>query len=107
MKGVEESQFTGGTANQLPDSILLCQHSKTICYEVHMTWSDRITVDSTVCHGKPCIKGTRALVSVVLDNIAAGKPADHIATTFVLPGKMSKQPYVGGLNEQSYRTKKS
>jgi len=31
-----------------------------------MTWRDRITVDPTICHGKPCITGTRVMVSVVL-----------------------------------------
>jgi uncharacterized protein (DUF433 family) len=50
-----------------------------------MTWRNRITVDLAVCHGKPCIKETRVMVSVVLDNIAAGEPADHMATTYRLP----------------------
>jgi uncharacterized protein (DUF433 family) len=36
-----------------------------------MSWRERITVDPTVCHGKACIKGTRVLVSVILDNLAA------------------------------------
>lgn len=49
-----------------------------------MTWRDRIAVDPAVCHRKPCIKGTRVMVSVVLDNIAAGEPPDHIATTYHL-----------------------
>ncbi len=35
-------------------------------------WSERIAVDPTVCHGKACIKGTRVLVSTILDNLAAG-----------------------------------
>jgi uncharacterized protein (DUF433 family) len=37
-----------------------------------MNWQDHITVDPSVCHGKACIKGTRIMVSVVLDNLAAG-----------------------------------
>lgn len=32
---------------------------------------DRIVVDPQICHGKACIKGTRILVSVILDNLAA------------------------------------
>ena len=36
-------------------------------------WRERISVDPTVCHGKACIKGTRVMVSVVLDNLAAGE----------------------------------
>ena len=37
-----------------------------------MSWQERITVDPAVCHGQACIKGTRIMVSVVLDNLAAG-----------------------------------
>jgi uncharacterized protein (DUF433 family) len=31
-----------------------------------------ISIDPAVCHGQPCISGTRIMVSVVLDNLAAG-----------------------------------
>ncbi len=37
-----------------------------------MDWRERISVDPAICHGKACIKGTRVMVSVVLDNLAAG-----------------------------------
>ena len=37
-----------------------------------MNWRERISVDPAICHGKACIKGTRIMVSVVLDNVAAG-----------------------------------
>lgn len=37
-----------------------------------MNWQDRISVDPNICHGKACISGTRVMVSVVLDNLAAG-----------------------------------
>ncbi len=43
-----------------------------------MDWRTRISTDPAVCHGKACIKGTRIMVSVVLDNLAAGQPADEI-----------------------------
>ena len=44
-----------------------------------MTWTEHISVDPNVCHGKACIKGTRVMVSVVLDNLAAGvSPADIV-----------------------------
>lgn len=36
-----------------------------------MTWKDRITTDPSICHGKACIRGTRIMVSVILDNFAA------------------------------------
>lgn len=44
-----------------------------------MNWTDRITVEPNVCHGKACIRGTRVMVSVVLDNLAAGlSPTDIV-----------------------------
>jgi uncharacterized protein (DUF433 family) len=36
-----------------------------------MNWQERISVDPSICHGKACIKGTRIMVSVILDNLAA------------------------------------
>lgn len=47
-----------------------------------MDWRERITVDPAVCHGRPCIKGTRVMVSVVLDNLAAGVPTDEILRSY-------------------------
>lgn len=41
-------------------------------------WQDRITSDPNVCHGKPCIKGTRVMVSVIMDNLAAGETHESI-----------------------------
>ena len=38
-----------------------------------MPYLDRIVFDPSVCHGRACIKGTRVLVSVILDNLAAGR----------------------------------
>jgi uncharacterized protein (DUF433 family) len=32
---------------------------------------ERISVDPKICHGRACIRGTRIMVSVVLDNLAA------------------------------------
>ncbi len=43
-----------------------------------MDWRTRITTDPAVCHGKACIKGTRIMASVVLDNLAAGQTAAEI-----------------------------
>ena len=47
-----------------------------------MNWQDYITVDPTICHGKPCFKGTRIFVSVVLDNLAAGIEPDEILSSY-------------------------
>ncbi|MCP4246878.1 MAG: DUF433 domain-containing protein [bacterium] len=49
-----------------------------------MQWQQRITVDPKVCHGKACIKGTRVMVSVILDNLAAGETRDGIAASYRL-----------------------
>ncbi len=35
---------------------------------------ERILIDPRVCFGKPCIKGTRIWVSLILDQLAAGTP---------------------------------
>lgn len=47
-----------------------------------MNWKDRITVDPLVCHGKACVKGTRVLVSVILDNLADGVPEEDILKSY-------------------------
>jgi len=39
---------------------------------------DRISVDPNVCFGKPCIKGTRIWVSLVLDLLAGGMTSEAI-----------------------------
>jgi uncharacterized protein (DUF433 family) len=38
----------------------------------------RISVDPRICHGKPCIKGTRIPVFVILDSLAAGMTTHEI-----------------------------
>jgi len=43
-----------------------------------MEWREYVTVDPNICHGKACIRGTRVLVSAILDNIVAGESADAI-----------------------------
>lgn len=47
-----------------------------------MNWPDYITIDPFVCHGKACIKGTRIMVSVVLDNLAVGLTPDEIIRSY-------------------------
>ena len=41
-------------------------------------WKDRVTKDSEVEHGDPCIKGTRIPVSIVVGSIADGITIDEI-----------------------------
>ena len=47
-----------------------------------MNWRERISVDPNICHGKASIKGTRIMVSVVLDNLAAGEPVERILKNY-------------------------
>jgi len=47
-----------------------------------MTWRERISVDPAICHGRACIKGTRIMASVVLDNLAAGIPVDELLASY-------------------------
>jgi uncharacterized protein (DUF433 family) len=35
-------------------------------------WQERIVADPAICDGKPTVRGTRVMVSVILDNLADG-----------------------------------
>ncbi len=43
---------------------------------------NRISVNPSVCHGRACIKGTRIMVSIVLDNLAAGVSEEEILKSY-------------------------
>jgi uncharacterized protein (DUF433 family) len=43
-----------------------------------MKWQDRISIHPQVCHGRPCIKGTRVMVSVILANLGEGEAHEAI-----------------------------
>jgi uncharacterized protein (DUF433 family) len=43
---------------------------------------DRISIDPNVCFGKPCIKGTRIWVSLILDFLASGETLEQILTAY-------------------------
>lgn len=45
-------------------------------------WQERIVMNPHVCHGKPCIRGTRVMVSVILDNLAEGLTGDEIVRDY-------------------------
>ena len=45
-------------------------------------WQERITINPAVCHGKACIRGTRVMVSVILDNLAVGVPRGEIIGSY-------------------------
>jgi uncharacterized protein (DUF433 family) len=47
-----------------------------------MDWREYVTVDPEVCHGKSCVKGTRVMVSVILDNLAVGQTPEEIVESY-------------------------
>jgi uncharacterized protein (DUF433 family) len=47
-----------------------------------MDWRDRISVDPNICHGEACIKGTRVMVSVILNNLASGESVESTLKSY-------------------------
>lgn len=47
-----------------------------------MNWQHRISVDPLICHGKACIRGTRVMASVILDNLADGASRSDILASY-------------------------
>lgn len=45
-------------------------------------WKERISIDPNVCHGKPCIKGTRIMVWIVVDYLANGDSVEEVLAAF-------------------------
>jgi len=45
-------------------------------------WKKHISINPLVCHGKACIRGTRIMVSVILDNLAAGLPREELLQSY-------------------------
>jgi uncharacterized protein (DUF433 family) len=41
-----------------------------------------ISIDPQVCFGKPCIRGTRIWVSLIVDNLAEGIPEEEILAAY-------------------------
>ena len=47
-----------------------------------MQWREHVIVDPMICHGQACLKGTRVMVSVVLDNLAASLSVEEILCSY-------------------------
>ena len=43
---------------------------------------ERITVDPNVCHGKPCVRGTRVMVWQVVQFLADGDSIENILAAY-------------------------
>jgi len=42
----------------------------------------RISIDSNICFGKPCIRGTRIWVALIIENLAAGVSEPEILDAY-------------------------
>lgn len=47
-----------------------------------MNVQDYISVDPEICHGKPCFKGTRIMVSLVLELLESGQTTEEIIEAY-------------------------
>lgn len=43
---------------------------------------DRITINSDICHGKPCVRGLRYPVEMLLELLASGMTNDEILADY-------------------------
>ena len=43
---------------------------------------DRISVDPNVCFGKPCVRGTRIWVSLIIENLSEGVREEEILAAY-------------------------
>ena len=47
----------------------------------------RISIDPNICFGKPCIKGSRIWVSLILDFLASGMTIEQVSKEYPDLGK--------------------
>ena len=45
-------------------------------------WRSRIAIDPQICHGQPCIRGTRIMLSILVDCIANGDTVEEILSAY-------------------------
>ena len=55
------------------------RHSRTM---IHEELLQRISIDPAICGGKPCIRGHRIWVSLILDFLASGMSVDDILAEY-------------------------
>jgi uncharacterized protein (DUF433 family) len=60
------------------------------------TLIDRICVDQNVCHGQPCIKGTRVMVYLILEILETGLTPEQIIKDYY--PQLEKQDIEAGLH---------
>lgn len=60
-----------------------------------MNQMDRITIDLEICHGKPCIRGMRWPVEVIMDMLGSGMTIDEILSDHP---ELEKEDILAALN---------
>jgi uncharacterized protein (DUF433 family) len=55
---------------------------------------NRINIDPAICHGKPCIKGHRIWVSLILDFLASGTSVEELLSEY--PG-LQREDILAGI----------
>mgnify|MGYP001111363065 FL=1 len=45
-------------------------------------WKERISIDPNICHGKPCIKGTRIMVWIIVSCLANGDSIEEVLEAY-------------------------
>ncbi len=62
----------------------------------------RISINSEICHGKACIKNTRIMVTLILDNLAHGLNNEQIIKNYP---QLKKEDILAALEYASRLTK--
>ncbi|MGH9944175.1 MAG: DUF433 domain-containing protein [Pyrinomonadaceae bacterium] len=47
-----------------------------------MNLAERITIDPNICHGKPCIRGLRYPVEMILELLSSGMTPEEILSDY-------------------------
>ncbi len=47
-----------------------------------ISWREHLVIDPDICGGQLCAKGTRVLVTVILDSLAEGAGRDEILRSY-------------------------
>lgn len=61
-----------------PATVCAAERPKTYTKNQKIAMSNRITIDSNICHGKPCVRNMRWPVEVILDMLGAEMSFDEI-----------------------------
>jgi uncharacterized protein (DUF433 family) len=72
-----------------------------------MTQIDRITLDPAVMGGKPCIRGQRVTVAMVLGLLATGSSRDEILKSYPYLESKDIDQCIGAERHSSQRSKRT